>query len=506
MVRALSLSILLLGWLAALPAAGAEPIPAPPSPTTPPVRLTSRGLSPCEVPGLEGGGATGISLCGTIPVWENRVTRQGRKLDLKIVVLAATSAHPAPDPVFYITGGPGYSSAASAGDLGQFLGALRADRDLVFVDQRGMGGSNPLRCPNPGSAEDPQGYLRDLFPLEALRACRPQLEARADLTQYTTAIAMDDLDEVRERLGYGRINLIGTSYGTRAAQTYIRQHPRSVRSAVLAGVMIIDARMPLYLAREAQESIDKLFDDCGGAQACREAFPDPRGDLARALARFERGPVRQKIRDAKSGGELDLALPRGAFTTALRSLQYSPGASSRIPLYLHQAAAGDFEAITRVAIDYFADPDWYLGAYQSIVCAEDVARIDPAEIPGQIAETYMGDDRLRQQIESCKIWPRADLPEGFFAPLRSDAPILLITGWLDPATPPEWAAEVQKTLPNSLNVVIRDGAHGPGGLEHIECWGKLMTDFIQNGTPFGLDTSCVAGMKRTPFALKVEPK
>jgi pimeloyl-ACP methyl ester carboxylesterase len=414
------------------------------------------------------------------------------------------SPNPAPDAVFYIAGGPGYSVVDQAGDMGTFLGALRAERDLVFVDQRGMGGSNPLRCPNPGSADDPQGFLRDLFPLEVLRKCSADLAARADLTQYTTAIAMDDLDEVRAHLGYPRINLIGTSYGTRAVQVYLRQHPTRVRSAILGGVMIIDARMPLYLARKTQESLDKLFDDCGGEPDCRAAFPDPRGDLAKALARFEAGPVKQKVRDPESGRERELSLPRGAFTTTLRSLQYSPGASTRIPFLVHRAAAGDFEAITRDAIAYFDDRDWFLGAYQSIVCAEDVARIDPTEIPAQIAGTYQGDDRIRQQVASCETWPKATLPPGFFEPLRSDAPVLLITGWLDPATPPEWAAEVQKTLPNSLNVVIRQGAHGPGGLTEVGCWGKLMIDFIRNGTPFGLDTACVAGMKRPPFVLEAQ--
>lgn len=488
-------------FLIALPVSAAPPA-APPAPAPPPPpRLARLGFAPCELQGLEGGGG----LCGSVTVWENRATRQGRKIDLKVAIVPSTSATPAPDPVFYVTGGPGYSAADQAGDLGSFLGALRGERDLVFVDQRGMGGSNPLRCPNPGSADDPQGFLRDLFPLDVLRRCATDLAARADLTQYTTAIAMDDLDEVRDRLGYERINLIGTSYGTRAVQAYLRQYPAHVRSAILAGVMIIDARMPLYLARKTQESLDKLFDDCGIDPACRAAFPDPRGDLARALARFDRGAVRQKVRLPEGGREVELALPRGAFTTTLRSLQYSPGASARIPYLLHQAAAGDFAEITLRAVQYFDDRDWFLGAYQSIVCAEDVARIDPAEIPAQIAGTYQGEDRIRQQIASCEFWPKATLPPGFFEPLRSDAPILLITGWLDPATPPEWAAEVRKTLPNSLGVVIREGAHGPGGLTEIGCWGKLMIDFVRNGTPYGLDTSCVAGMKRPPFALEAQP-
>jgi pimeloyl-ACP methyl ester carboxylesterase len=475
--------------------------PTPQSQPAPPQRLLARGLHPCEPPGAAPGAG---ALCGSFPVWENRATKQGRKIDLKLVVLPASGPSPAPDPLFYFMGGPGYAATEAASDLGDFLGGIRRERDLVFIDQRGMGGSNPLSCKVPGSDDDLQGFLRDLLPPAAVRACAQELAAKADLSQYSTAIAMEDIDEVRERLGYERINLFGGSYGTGAAEVYLRQHPEHVRSALLLGVMILDAKMPLFIARKAQDALDKLFDDCASDVACRAAFPDPRGDLAKALAQLDRGPVRQTIAHPKTGKEVTLALARGPFTTALRSMQYTAGKSISIPLYLHLAAQGDFRPMIREALRYFDDPGWYVGAYQAIVCPEDVDRIDRKEIAAQIRDTFLGDDRIRQQVESCEGWPRAQLPPGFFEPLRSTAPILLITGWLDPATPPEWAAEVQKTLPNSRNVLIRDAAHGPGGLQHVDCLEKMMTDFFHDGTPFTLDTTCVREMKRPPFALKLE--
>ncbi|HSN88938.1 MAG TPA: alpha/beta fold hydrolase, partial [Thermoanaerobaculia bacterium] len=212
-------------------------------------------LQPCKVEGLDE-----EALCGTLPVWENRTTKAGRKIDLKIVVVPAKSENPLPDPVFYFEGGPGYSATAQAG-LVQFLESIHKDRDFVFVDQRGAGGSHPLMCPLPGDIDtNPQGLLSDLFPIDILRTCLKDLSAKADLTQYTTSIAMDDVDEVREWLGYQRINLHGGSYGTRAAQVYLRQHPEHVRSVVLGGVMIMDGRMPLYIARKTQDAMEKLLD------------------------------------------------------------------------------------------------------------------------------------------------------------------------------------------------------------------------------------------------------
>jgi pimeloyl-ACP methyl ester carboxylesterase len=495
LAAALALALL---FPALAPAQGAQGVQGEPAPPKKPRKIHER-LKPCKVPGVEE-----EVLCGKMPVWENRAKKAGRKIDLNMVVLPAQNANPAPDPVFYITGGPGYGSTASV-ELAQFLADVRRDHDFVLLDQRGTGASNPLKCDLPGSEQDLQGLVRELFPMAVLRACQPKLAAQADLTQYTTAIAMDDLDEVREWLGYERINLFGGSYGTRAALAYMRQHPEHVRSAVLAGVMIMDAKMPLYHARKAQESIDKLFDDCAKEESCRTAFPNLRQDLAAVIARLDKGPVRQTVKHPKTGQPVELSISRGAFTTTLRAMQYSPFLSLRIPLYVHRAAQGDYGPMILGTIQDRTDPDWAIGLYLSITCAEDVARIDPKEVPALIEGTYQGDDRIRQQVEACSFWPRAEVPESFFEPVRSVAPTLIVTGWFDPATPPEWATETGSYLPNSTNVVIRDASHGPGGLSNVGCYAKLIGDFLINGTAIGLDTSCTKEMKRPPFLLKDEP-
>jgi pimeloyl-ACP methyl ester carboxylesterase len=389
--------------------------------------------------------------------------------------------------------------------LVELLADVHKQHDFVFVDQRGTGKSHPLHCDLPGSADDLQGYMRTLFPLPALQACEPKLAAQADLTQYTTATAMDDLDDVRAWLGYDRIDVFGGSYGTRAAQAYLRQHPEHVRTAVLSGVMIMDAKMPLYHARKAQDAIEKLFDDCAADEACRTAFPDPRGDLKKVVARLDQGPVKQQMVSPKTGKPVELSLPKGAFTTTLRAMQYNAGLAARIPLYLHLAAQGDYRPMVRMTLMDREDPHWDIGLYLAITCSEDVGRIDLKEARILAAKTYQGDDRIHDQLAACGLWPHARVPESFFQPLESVAPALLLTGWLDPATPPEWATEVAHHLPNSLNVVVRDGGHGPGGLSHPECYAHLIGDFIASGTPIGLDTACAKEMKRPPFATKDEP-
>jgi pimeloyl-ACP methyl ester carboxylesterase len=183
---------------------------------TKPARLE---LTPCELPGVKE-----KVRCGTYEVFEDRAARKGRKITLKIVVAAATGPTSAPDPFVYIPGGPGSSATEDAPGVAELFAGVRARRDLVFIDQRGTGGSHPLNC-NFFDPADLQSYLGYFFPLDDVRKCRQELELKANLKLYTTPIAMDDLDEVRAALGYERVNLFGASYGTRAALVYLKRHP-----------------------------------------------------------------------------------------------------------------------------------------------------------------------------------------------------------------------------------------------------------------------------------------
>jgi pimeloyl-ACP methyl ester carboxylesterase len=184
-------------------------------------------LASCTLPEV-----AGKAFCGTYEVFENRASRAGRKIALKIVLLPATGPDPAPDPVFSLEGGPGGSATLDAAEVA--ADPARVRRDLVLVDTRGTGGSNPLACPHlwgDGSRLD------RIFPPDAVAACRDALQKRADLTLYTTAAAMDDVDEVRRHLGYGAVNLSGASYGTFAAQIFLARHPEAVRTVVLSSVV-----------------------------------------------------------------------------------------------------------------------------------------------------------------------------------------------------------------------------------------------------------------------------
>ncbi len=254
------------------------------SANAPPQKLA---LEPCRLPGWNED-----VRCGQYEVYENREAKTGRKISLRVVVAPAFGEKAAPDPVFYFAGGPGGGAIDIFSRAGKgYLAGLRRERDLIFVDQRGTGGSNQLACNLYGDKNDMAAFFGELFAPERLRACRADLEKVADLKLYSTPIAMADLDEVRAALGYDKINLYGGSYGSTAALAYLRQYPQRVRTATVAGVAPPDMKLPLPFGKGVQNALEHVFADCAADEKCRAAFPRPMADLETAGKLLEKAPA-----------------------------------------------------------------------------------------------------------------------------------------------------------------------------------------------------------------------
>jgi pimeloyl-ACP methyl ester carboxylesterase len=431
------------------------------------------------------------AFCGSYEVFENREARAGRKIALKVVLLPAKGRERAPDPVFFLEGGPGAAATADAEELS--TDPMRERRDIVLVDVRGTGGSNPLSCPLWGDGT----RLDHIFPLDAVVACRDALMKRADLTQYTTSAAMDDLDEVRRYLGYGPVNLYGASYGTFAAQIFLACHPDSVRSVVLASVVKPGEPSPLYHARNAQQGLELLARDCAAEPACHAAFPNFQREVMTVLDRLAKHPVKVKVEDPKTHKPVTVELTRSAAADTLRFSLYSPDKASQVPLRVHLADQGDYRILARTAVLLRANLQRGLawGDLFSVSCAEDLTFIDPKEIPAATRGTFYGDDRVREQLAACGVWPHAKRPAGWGQLIHSDIPVLLLSGERDPVTPPADAALVAKGFPHGLLVQIPHGTHGGEGA----CESRLIADFVEHGTVQGLDLSCIQAGKTVPF-------
>lgn len=448
-------------------------------------------LHTCEVPGIPEGGR-----CGAFRVHENRTATAGREIALNVVVLPATGPSRR-EPVFWLEGGPGGAATSAIGPVSQqYLRGVRSDRDLVFVDQRGTGRSNPLECDLGDSPADLDRYFGPLFPLDLVRACREKLERIADLTQYTTSVAADDLDDVREALGYSTINVAGASYGTQAALVYMRRHREHVRSAFLVGVAPPDFRLPLPFARAAQHALEMTLSDCAFDRSCHAAFPDVRREFDAVLARFDRGPVQVSMTDPANGRPRRVTLTRESYVEHVRLQLYHTFGARMIPLVVHEAFLGNFVPFQRATSSH---PSMARGMYLSVTCSEDTPFITETDIVQQTRGTFLGDRRIRAHVAACAEWPHARVPRAFLDPVTSDVPTVLYSGEADGSTPPWVADAAARFLSNGRLIRVPHTGHQISG----PCGWDLMRDFINRPVPGELDAACVNGALRPPFVTDV---
>jgi pimeloyl-ACP methyl ester carboxylesterase len=457
-----------------------------------PTTATAQILSRCRVEGVPA-----EARCGSYSVFENRAAQTGRKITLNIVVLPARSTNPKPDPIFVVYGGPGQTATEYAAN--EWDAWYRDDREVVLVDQRGTGGDNALDCELSGNETNVAGFLDAMFQAPLFRTCRAQLQKGADLRLYSTPIAMDDLDEVRGALGYTQVNLVGGSYGSRAALVYLRQHPASVRSLILTSINPFSFKNPLYHAKAAQMALDSLFAACDRQAMCHDAFPEVRRELAAVLDRLAAHPESVTLAQAGTDTKLHVVLGRSQFAEALRVMMYTPPNAARVPLLIHRAYKGDLGAFARQGLQSNIGLRSMLrfGMLMSTTCTEDVSRITEAEIKRETAGTFLGDSRVRDEIAACKEWPNALIASDYAKPFTSNVPAVLISGAYDPATPAYLGEEAHDTyLPNSVHLVVHQAGHSP----RSQCAESISRAFLAAASVKGLDLSCLAQDKLGPFA------
>lgn len=446
-------------------------------------------LEPCHIKDFEE-----EVLCGILKVPENRASRTGRTIDLHVAVLPALRPESAPDPLFILAGGPGQGARSYAPFVQSAFKEVRRARDVVLVDVRGTGASNPLDC----NLGDPLEFLGmegdEIDPTPCLE------KLKGDPRFYTSEPIVDDLDDVRAALGYERINLWGGSYGTRAALVYARRHADRVRSVVLDGSAPFELEMPLYNAWGAQRALDRLLADCAAEPACRTAFPHLREELGEVLARLDRAPVAVSLRHPQTDRPVNLRISRNALSSGIRGMLYVPTHVSLIPYMVHRAAQGDFSPMAALNLQTAAwsTETMSLGMTLSVVCAEDVQRISDAAAEREVRGTFLGDSEIKMWRQMCSRWPRGPLPAEVdrVRPLRM--PALILSGDLDPVTPPRWGEAMKAHFPEALHVVVPGAGHNTSA---TGCVPDLIAEFIAKGNTAGLDAVCVKTVRRPPFVI-----
>ncbi len=447
-------------------------------------------LQPCEIKDV------GPALCGTFRVPENRNAPRSKSISLKVVILRAVQ-QPTKQAFLFLDGGPGQAAASkSDGFTSPAMQKIRETHDIVLVDQRGTGESNNLGCLDDAKALGPQSFVDDLFADAIIKRCASHLAG--DTRFYTTRDFADDLEALRIARGYEQLDLYGLSYGTRMAQVYAQAYPTRVRTIVLEGVLGPDWVLPLPFAPAVQQSLDRTLDDCAADQACAAAFPDLRNEFHRVLHTPDREPPVVKA-ISKDSGVISFKLSRGLFATTLRGFLYDTGGQSKLPLLIHQAASGDYSGFAQRAFD--SRPAFYdgIGLYLSVVCAEDMPRASAATARQMATGSFLGTYWYDRVAAACRVWPKPRLLPR--APLKKlPIPTLLITGALDPTTPPPSAYDAAQWFTNSRVVYLP--VHGHVFWDNFDCIDALVSGMVLTADPNKVDTSCTTGIKRPPFVLQ----
>lgn len=481
-VRVQALSALALAFFV-------QPLPAAEPTSTLP-------LQPCRLEAAVGAGATD-AYCGWLEVPEDRNRPQGRRIRLHVARVPALSLSPAPDPLVFITGGPGQAPSEEYPTFGAAFERIRRVRDIVLVDQRGTGRSHRLHCKYSEETEVASSD-RERWRAETQRCLR---SLDADVRFYTTSVAVADLEAVRAALGIEQWNLWGGSYGTRVAQHYLRRYPARVRTVILDGVvppeLILGPGVPL----DAQRALDAILTRCERDVLCAKAFPNVKAEFAN-LREWLATPRDIEYPNPVTGLSERMSFGVPQLAGVVRLLSYSDETAALLPYLIHYTSetqdlspwAGQFKLLVSPLGERLAN-----GMQNAVVCTEDVPFMTADEKSDRtLVNSYLGREFVTSLREICANWPRGVLDADLHAPLRSSVPALLISGENDPVTPPSYGERAAQAFERGRHIVV-------SGQGHINsatgCMPILLERFILNKDAGKLDTSCLDHVAAAPFLL-----
>lgn len=446
-------------------------------------------LRPCRVEGMPN-----ELLCGQVSRPLDPGKPDGILIEVHFVVVPAMARNKQPDPVLLLAGGPGQSAIALAPVVMGRFGRLNNRRDVVFIDQRGTGKSAPLQCRDESElplaqALDPQ------LQQERLLQCRAELSKlpHGDTRFYTTTIAMQDFEAVRSSLGAPQWNLVGASYGTRAALEYLRQYPGKVRRTVLDGVAPADMVLPVSFSIDSQAALDASLQACEGLTDCAKHYPRLREEWADLLGSL---PRRVAVSHPLTGLVESFVLTRDMLLRAVRGPLYAPAFAAALPAAIHAASQGRWEGVIGLSGTIGSGKNMRLamGMHFSVICAEDIPRMGASS-------AAVGADFSRMDVklytQACANWPTGNVPAAFYEIPVAPSPVLLLSGGADPATPPRHAERVQRALDSKAqHIVVPQGGHGVMG---VGCMQEVVFRFIDtrlDEAALPQDASCATKIPR----------
>lgn len=457
--------------------------------------------------------------CAYLSVPEDRSSPQSQSIQLAVAIVRSPSADPLPDPVVYLAGGPG-SNALS--DVESWLDMpFLAKRDLILVDQRGTGYSQPrLACP--------ELHHTDNMNL-GTQLCRDRLTgAGINLAAYNSAESAADMNDLRLALGVEEWNLLGISYGTRLVLTILRDYPTGVRSVILDSSYPPQVNAYEEHPLNGVKAFETLFADCALHVACNLAYPNLGTTFYDLVLQLNHTPARYRFVDPLTQLPLEQIVTGDMLVDQVFRALYSTQAIRYLPYGIDLMHQGKYElglaviegkvsgevaaaALSGVAnaplqiqlpiLDTVSDDITETqGVYNSVQCREEMPFnnvdrifIGNGDLPMAVRDGLLG--KIEAAFETCSIWNVSAAGPIETQPVYSAVPALVLAGQYDPITPPAWGERAVENLSQGYYFKVPGAGHAV--IDAGECPRVMVASFLDN--PVRPDASCLSRMAGPQF-------
>lgn len=434
--------------------------------------------------------------CGKLDVPENYLKPDGEQISINFAVLPAIDNSEYKTPLMFLAGGPGQAAVELATALNRIFKEVRKTRDIILIDQRGTGESSALSC-DFETVGNVYNSLSDALKPKEIKACVAAFTG--DVTQYNTENSIRDFDAIRAALGHKKVNIYGGSYGTRAGLVFMRMFPESLDSVVLDSVGPIEVPIGLF-GQSGARSFNLLIENCRNNDSCHQAFPNVANEFQAVKARLAKAPISLDILHPRLGTPTTLVLDEAKFTGNLRFQLYGMQGRSMVPLVIHQAFLGNYQPLIGLMTQTEDEELVYTGLLFNIVCNEDMPRVSLADKAADAHNNFDGNNSHQAWALVCPFFAQYRPSENFYQAVTADIPTLILSGNLDPVTPPSNGEITAKSLPNSHHIIIDNASHT---VAMSTCANEIINEFLTTKSPKKLDESCLKDIPKETFMTSV---
>ncbi len=429
-------------------------------------------------------------LCGTLMVAENRKSGD-KKIPINVYLFPATQPNPEGRVFLEYNGGPASPNENLLWlyEKGGPSYYLRKYADVLIIDQRGTGASKI-----PGTVYGGRQLSGRLFELDMVRRCLQESQESVALSHYSTGASVEDIEEVRAFLGIPKLEISGLSYGTRTALEYMRRYPENVGSLILTGTVSPEFGYAKHLDFEVEKQLQALISRCKTDTLCNRNFPDFGATLYDLRDQLKHNPITVDIKE-EDGKSIQVVVNDTLYVRMVGQIFLMGNRLESLPLLINEFKNGNHKPLIKTNI---RSTSRIMSVYLSQFCPDDIFnnRVNEEDYSELFTYGEMG----LMEVRACQEWIQLPSPDWLKAPLRGDAPVLLLTGEMDTQTPPGMAEKVKLQLKNARHIVFPNEGHA---LISYSCWDTIVSQFLKSKNLWEIDSTCLKTIKRPNFKVSL---